>query len=220
MRNKEKQIYEAEAKRQKRIEDLAESVYPHDIGGKVSFNDGYYIGFKNAYNLLQSQQPQVEKSFELKHCKHCMQMTNHIGDECQKCKPIEPVKEVAQIISGLKNVMLELLKYTRRSDVMELAIEIGNGLAIVSTKIEDLLQSQSRNDFGLSLSGDSQGTGQSEWISIEDRLPDVKRYNKVLVWRQLNKGQKEQNPSIYPASLCKHLAKDTLWQPIPIPPEK
>jgi hypothetical protein len=35
MRNKEKQIYEAEAKRQKRIEDLAESVYPHDIGGKV-----------------------------------------------------------------------------------------------------------------------------------------------------------------------------------------
>jgi hypothetical protein len=31
----------------------------------------------------------MDKEFRLDYCDECMQMTNHIDDECQKCKAIE-----------------------------------------------------------------------------------------------------------------------------------
>lgn len=60
---------------------------------------------------------------------------------------------------------------------------------------------------------------RSEWIKVEDILPTIEEHGKkVLIFRQMNVGQKSQSISIYDTIMVKHCEDGTLWTILPSPP--
>ncbi len=63
---------------------------------------------------------------------------------------------------------------------------------------------------------------QTNWISVEDRLPtekDADENGKVLVWREMNEGQAGLTKSILDWNMVKYCDKGSFWQPLPTPPK-
>jgi len=61
----------------------------------------------------------------------------------------------------------------------------------------------------------------SEWVSVEDRLPtetDADENGKVLIWREMNDGQKSLSKSIFDYWMVKNCDSSTFWMPLPTPP--
>ena len=57
------------------------------------------------------------------------------------------------------------------------------------------------------------------WVSVEDRLPDVKKDgNKVLLFREMNESQKALSICVHDTSMIKYCEKSSYWMPLPAPP--
>ncbi len=64
---------------------------------------------------------------------------------------------------------------------------------------------------------------EEEWISVEDRLPtenDADENGKVLIWREMNEGQKPLSKSIFDWFMVKNCDKSSYWKPLPKPPKR
>lgn len=67
------------------------------------------------------------------------------------------------------------------------------------------------------------GWESSEWISVEDRLPtekDADENGKVLIWREVNDGQKSLSKSIFDWWMVIKCDKSSYWKPLPQPPKQ
>lgn len=59
------------------------------------------------------------------------------------------------------------------------------------------------------------------WVSVEDGLPtekDADENGKVLIYRNMNEGQKSMSKTIFDWWMVKNCDKTTMWQPLPAPP--
>jgi len=61
-----------------------------------------------------------------------------------------------------------------------------------------------------------------KYIKLSNETPTIEEYGeKVLVWRIMNQGQQDQNPSILPISMLKQCNKnETWWCELPNNPHK
>ena len=62
----------------------------------------------------------------------------------------------------------------------------------------------------------------TEWISVNDRLPeksDADENGKVLIYREANPDQKGLSKSVYDFYMVKYCDKSTFWMPLPKSPE-
>jgi hypothetical protein len=59
---------------------------------------------------------------------------------------------------------------------------------------------------------------QSEWVSVEDRLPTLEEHGeKVLIHRLMNDSQKLLAYSVHDTKMVKYCDKDTFWKPLTPP---
>jgi hypothetical protein len=92
----------------------------------------------------------------------------------------------------------------------------------------DELENDFRSDYALKENGYNealedvrqviQSLQQSDWISVEDRLPTREEYGeKVLIYREMNDSQKLLAYSVHDTSMIKYCDKDTFWKPLTPP---
>ena len=59
-----------------------------------------------------------------------------------------------------------------------------------------------------------------KYIKLSDQTPTIEQHGeKVLIWRIMNKEQRDQNPSIYPVSMLRLCdPNETWWSELPDEP--
>lgn len=77
-------------------------------------------------------------------------------------------------------------------------------------------------DMNLFLEVMEEYANQDKWINCKNELPDIEKVgNKVLLFREMNEGQKGMAITVYDTFLVKHCEPETtFWQKLPNPPKQ